>query len=149
MPKKNEALFKPGNTIGSETRFKPGNTLSKKYKPEYADHMYQYFLDRKDMSNPELPMIEMWAIDNGFAVTTVVEHWCKDAERYPRFVLLYAQAKAIQKAKLQMLGLTGTYNNQLTEFLLKNTHGMNDKVVTDNTVRFEVALDGDVSEEAD
>ncbi len=148
MPKKNEALFKPGNTIGSETRFKPGNTLSRKYKPEHADSMLDYFKARRGMDNPELPTLEGWAVDNNISIRAA-ELWASDFEKYARFAYNYLQAKAIQKQKLELLGLIGTYNSRLTEFLLKNNHGMNDKVVTDNTVRFEVELDGNVSEEAD
>jgi hypothetical protein len=122
-----EYRFKKGNTIGSETRFKPGNTLSVKYKPEYADGLLKYFADRDDMSNPELPTLEGWAIDNKISIRSV-NYWVKDEDKYPRFASAYAQALAIQKKKLALLGLIGQYNHKLVEFLLKNNHGMVEKV---------------------
>lgn len=147
MTKKNEKRFKPGNTIGMETRFKPGNTLSKKYTPELADSMLEYFKDRRDMSNPELPTLEGWAVDNNISIRAA-ELWANDFEKSPRFAYNYLQAKAIQKQKLELLGLIGTYNSRITEFLLKNNHGMSDKSVVDNTVRFEVQLSDEIDEES-
>ena len=129
MEEKKDTKFKKGNTIGAETRFKPGNTLSKKYNAEYAESLLKYFEDRDDMSNPELPTLEGWAIDNNICVSSVYV-WIKDDNKYPRFIDSYTQALAIQKKKLALLGLTGQYNQRLVEFLLKNNHGMTDKTET-------------------
>ena len=74
---KKDTKFKKGNTIGAETRFKPGNTLSKKYVPEYADDLLQYFEDRGNMDNPELPTLEGWAIDKKICISSVYV-WIKD-----------------------------------------------------------------------
>lgn len=126
MEEKKDTKFKKGNTIGKETRFKPGNTLSKKYTPELADSLLEYFRERDSMENPELPTLEGWAIDNNICISSVYV-WIKDNDKYPRFADTYAQALAIQKKKLALLGLTGQYNQRLVEFLLKNNHGMTDK----------------------
>ena len=121
--------FQKGNTIGFETRFKQGNTLSKKYKPEYADDLLEYFEERDSMENPELPTLEGWAVSRKIAIRCV-NNWIADEDKYPRFADKYAQALAIQKKKLALLGLTGAYNQRLVEFLLKNNHGMSDKTET-------------------
>lgn len=121
-----QKLFEKGNTIGKETRFKEGNTLAKKYLPEYADDLLKYFEERDNMDNPELPTLEGWAIDNNISVRSVY-NWIKEEDKYPRFSDRYAQALAIQKKKLALLGLVGQYNQRLVEFLLKNNHGMTDK----------------------
>lgn len=118
--------FEKGNTIGEETRFKPGHTLSKKYKTEYADDLLKYFEDMEGMDNPELPTLEGWAIHRSISIRSVY-NWVKDEDKYPQFADKYAQALAIQKKKLALLGLVGQYNQRLVEFLLKNNHGMTDK----------------------
>lgn len=122
-PREGDGLFKPGNTIGSETRFKPGNTLSRIYKEEYADSLLEYFIETES----RFPMIEEWATKNGLAIRTVYE-WMYDEEKYPRFASTYAQCKEIQKQRLIQNGLADKYNAQIVKFMLVNNHGMKEKV---------------------
>lgn len=114
--------FQPGNEIGKETRFKAGNTLRKKYKAEYAESLLIYFLNCE-----KLPTVEGWAVENNIAIRTVYS-WMANEDKYPRFAAVYAQAKAIQKAKLIQNGLCEEYNATLVKFLLVNNHGMSDKI---------------------
>lgn len=114
--------FQPGNEIGKETRFKEGNTLRKKYKSEYAESLLMYFLNCEN-----LPTVEGWAVENNIAIRTVYS-WMSNEDKYPRFAAVYAQAKAIQKAKLIQNGLSEKYNATLVKFLLVNNHGMSDKI---------------------
>lgn len=133
--------FEKGNTIGKETRFKAGHNLSKKYKAEYADDLLNYFKEMEDMDIIELPTLEGWAISRSISIRSV-NNWVHEEEKYPQFADKYAQALAIQKKKLALLGLKGSYNQRLVEFLLKNNHGMSDKTEqkVDQTVNGGVSI---------
>jgi hypothetical protein len=133
--------FKPGNTIGMDTRFKPGKKpLNCQYNESYPDSILVYFL-----TCDKLPTIEGWAIENNVAIRTVYD-WLEAPEEYPHLANTYAQAKAIQKAKLIELGLVEAYNATLVKFLLTNNHGMSEKVEqdikakTDNTINVNISF---------
>lgn len=141
--KENKGQFKPGNTIGMETRFKKGHQLSCKYKAEYAEDIRTFF-----ESSEDLVLIEDWAKARHLHINTV-KGWAANPEKYHQFVLNYEQAMADQCAKLIKGGLKGAYNARLVEFLLKNNHGMTDKAMTDTTVTFNVAYgSSDIDEES-
>ena len=127
-----ENRFKKGNTIGSETRFKKGNTFSKKYKPEFADKIIDFFKRSEDF-----PTIEGFAVENGISISSV-KTWAVDEEKHPRFVLAYEIAMGIQKTRLMQEGLKDNYNASLVKFLLINNHDMTDKSSNDTKITFNV-----------
>jgi hypothetical protein len=131
--------FKPGNTIGKETRFKAGNTFASKYEDRYCDMMLEYF--RNEAS---FPTIEEFT-DKINVLPSTIWTWCK---AHPRFKDTVDVCKNIQKSKLMKNGLSGRYNAQFTKFLLSVNHDMREKVETDNTVTFKVALSEEVDEES-
>lgn len=118
----NSGRFKKGNEIGKETRLKPGHTLSKKYTEDYAFDLLTYFEEAED-----LVFVEDWAVSRKISIRAIND-WLNDEEKYPLFATHYKQAMAIQLLKLSKGGLKGDYNARLVEFLLKNNHGMRDKV---------------------
>jgi hypothetical protein len=118
--------FKKGNTIGYNTRFKAGNKMSTKYMDKYADELIEYFEGKDGEDYNGLPTIAGFARKKGLAIITV-QTWGKD-ETKPRFMLAYEQCLKIQQDLLCIGGLTGRFNEKMTEFLLKNCHGMSDKV---------------------
>lgn len=140
-----QGKFEKGNQIGKETRFAKGNTLSKKYKTEFADSLFRYFLDSQ--GSPIMPTLEEWAIVNHIDIRTAY-YWISDEEKYPRFASVYAQCKALQKSKLIQLGLTELYNAQIVKFLLTNNHGMSEKAVSDTTVTYKIEVDNAIDEES-
>lgn len=119
--KENKGQFKPGNTIGSETRFTAGHKLSCKYKSTYPDSLLNYF-----KTCDGFPTFERWAVENNIAVRSL-SNWIADENKYPLFADAYAQAKAIQKDKLETLGLTRVYDANMVKFLLANNHDMSEK----------------------
>lgn len=137
-----EGRFEKGNEIGKETRFTPGHTLSKKYTPEHADSLLEYFLNCE-----EFPTLEAWAVQNSIDVRSVY-NWVKDEQKYPHFSSTYAQAKAIQKNKLLQEGLAERYNPKLVTFLLTNNHGMSEKTTSDASVTFKVEMSAEIDEES-
>lgn len=121
--KPNSGQFKPGNTIGMETRIKPGHVLSTKYEEDYPQKLLDYFADCPDV----FPTIEGFAIKYDIAIRTV-RYWAVDEEKHPLFASAYAQCIAMQKQNLIANGLLERYNAQLTKFLLINNHGMSERV---------------------
>lgn len=119
--KENKGQFKPGNTIGSETRFTVGHQLSCKYDSTYPDSLLNFF-----KTCDGFPTIERWAVENNIAIRSVY-NWIADENKYPHFASAHAQAKAIQKDKLETLGLTRAYDASLVKFLLVNNHDMVEK----------------------
>lgn len=121
-------LFQKGNAIGYETRFQKGNRLSNKYKDEYADDILMYFVNADPNT---FPSATKWAIERGLSPSTV-DKWAVD-EKKPRFMSSYAECMKIQRDHLERCGILGVYNEKMTEFLLKNCHGMKERVEQDIT----------------
>ena len=125
-PRGEHGHFLPGNTVGEETRFAKGNTLSKKYNDSYAEDILRYF--REKLEANEVPFLGKWADRKGIDIKTA-ETWAKNAEgEHARFSVAYAQCLEMQKISLMQGGLKSTFNPRIVEFLLKNIHGMKDKV---------------------
>lgn len=121
-------LFQKGNTIGYETRFQKGHTLSKKYKDSYPSDILYYFITADPMT---VPSAAKWAIEHGLS-PSIIDVWAKD-ESKPLFVSAYKDCMRIQRDHLERLGLLGGYNEKMSEFLLKNCHGMKERVEQDIT----------------
>lgn len=146
--------FAPGNTIGEETRFaageqngtpfQKGNTLAKKYKDEYADLLLEYFR-REDITFPTLEGFVEWVrTRTGEAINySTAEAWARGDENYAdaqRFQEVYAQAKAIQRDKLILGGLTRKFDPSFARFLASSTHDMREK--TEQKVDADLKGDG-------
>ena len=125
--------FTKDNTIGSEYRFKEGNTLSTIYNDEYADKLLDYF--REKIENGEVPFIFKWADDANISARAV-SAWANEKEengdyKHPRFAYIHAHCMCLQQYALMSGGLQDRLNARVVEFLLKNLHGMTDKVEQD------------------
>ena len=58
---------------------------------------------------------------------STVRGWLADADKYPRFAIVYEKCKAIQKDLLFNNGLLRKYDSSLVKFLLVNNHDMVEK----------------------
>jgi hypothetical protein len=105
------------------------------YDPKYCEEIIQYFdqtpyeivSDDKGRSivNPRpLPTKERFAHSIGVHKDTLVE-WSKV---HPEFSAAYKKATQLQCEALSNGGLMGAYDKTMAIFLLKNNHGMADKV---------------------
>ena len=119
--KPHNGLFKPGNTIGMETRVKPGQMLASVYDEGYPDSIYQYCAEPAIFHS-----FERWCVNNMVHVRTAMD-WVNNPEKYPQFASAYEYLKHIQKCELMERGLSGEYNAQIDKFLLENNHGMREK----------------------
>ena len=119
--KPHDGLFKPGNTIGMETRAQPGNLLASVYDDKYPDLIYKYCEEEAVLHS-----FERWCVNNKVDVRTAMG-WVAEPEKYPRFASAYAYLKSVQKCELMEKGVTGEYNPQIDKFLLENNHGMREK----------------------
>ncbi len=125
-PRGKHGHFIPGNTVGKETRFQSGNILSKKYNDEYPEELLKYF--REKVEAGEVPFLGKWADSKGIDIKTA-ETWAKDTEgEHARFSTVYAQCLELQKIALMSGGLSAKQHPRIVEFLLKNIHGMKEKV---------------------
>lgn len=123
--KHHDGMFKPGNTIGMETRVKPGQMLASVYDESYPDKIYEYC-----ETEGVLHSFERWCLMNRVPVSTANE-WLAKPEKYPQFVSACAYLKTVQKCELIENGLTDTYNAQIVKFLLTNNHGMKERGETE------------------
>lgn len=105
------------------------------YKPEYCEEIIRYFdqapyeitSDDKGrlIVNPRpLPTKERFAHMIGVHKDTLQE-WAKV---HPEFSVAYKKAGQLQCEALSNGGLMGAYDKTMAIFLLKNNHGMADKV---------------------
>ena len=141
--KPNSGQFKPGNTIGKETRIKPGTMLTSKYDDSYPEDLIKYFLDPNEI----YPTFVGWAKTKRICIETA-EHWANDPEKYPLFSEAYRQCRAINRDNLEVGGATGRLNPNIVKFLLSAKHGLSEKTTTDNTVTFAVRVSEEVDEES-
>lgn len=156
--------FTKGNKIGEDTRFELENAAACKYQEKYADELIAFFnkpatrteyietfnakgkvIKRVPVVLPcEYPTFEAFAAQCGVSTRTL-QNWCQESRR---FADCYARAKELQRAKLVINTLGGSYNPLFAKFEAINNHGMSDKVTTDNTMTFNVNLSDEVDEEA-
>ena len=131
--------FAEGNEIGAETRFQKGkqngtpfvkgNTLARKYKAEYADMLLEYYR-REDVAFPTLEGFVEWVrTRTGVAISyEAALAWANTETSYAqRFKDIYTQAKAIQRDKLILGGLTKKFDPTFARFLASSLHDMKEK----------------------
>ena len=136
--------FKPGYDPRRTALFKPGHPpLIEVYDESYPQSLLEYFR-REDIVCPTLGG---WAVETGVAVRTANDWANEKSPRYRQdFANAYAQCKEIQRNLLIQNGLLEAYSPRMVEFLLKNCHGMSDKVEqditakTDNTFKVDIKI---------
>lgn len=121
--------FKPGPDPRRTALFQSGHEpLIQVYDDSFPESLLAYF-QREDVV---CPTIGGWAVENGISVRTVHDWTKEDSPRYRQeFALICAQCKEIQRNLLINNGLLEAYSPRMVEFLLKNCHGMSDKVEQD------------------
>ena len=125
-PRAEGGRFAKGNTVGEETRFKNGHTLSSTYDESYPEDLIKYF--REKIEEGDVPFLEMWAVSKNLSYRTVML-WSKNEDgKHAQFAYAYEQCKCMQSYALMHGGLKGSLQARIVEFLLKNMHGMKDKV---------------------
>jgi hypothetical protein len=78
-------------------------------------------------------------VEAGVAVRTANDWANEKSPRYRQaFANAHAQCKEIQRNLLIEKGLLEAYSPRMVEFLLKNCHGMSDKVEQDITAKTEI-----------
>jgi hypothetical protein len=92
----------------------------------------------------DYPTFEGFAAKIGVDTDTL-RNWCDD---HDRFRCCYAWAREKQREILLVNGIAGRYNPNFAKFVAINCHGMQEKVVTENTGPVQVHLSGEVDEEA-
>lgn len=121
--------FKPGYDPRRTALFQPGHIpLIEVYDDSYPQSVLDYF-SREDIVCPTLGG---WAVENNVAVRTLNDWTNENSPRYRQeFATACAQCKEIQRNLLIKNGLLEAYSPRMVEFLLKNCHGMSDKVEQD------------------
>lgn len=91
-----------------------------KYDPAYCDALIEYAKSTEEA----VPTLEGFAASINVDPDTIT-NW---QSSHPEFFGAVKSAMGIQKVKLIDCGLKGDYNPAVTIFLLKNNHGMSDKL---------------------
>lgn len=116
-----------------------------KYDPKYCQEMLDYF-DRNPTEKKngkeeavDFPSVAGFARRVGTAKSTIYE-W---ARQHPEFSNVLTQCKAIQEEILLANALKGGYHAGFTQFLLKNTHGFEDKKQVEQSQEISVNITKD------
>jgi hypothetical protein len=92
-----------------------------KYKPEYCQHIVDYFITKKNEN--DLPFFSAYGREIDVCEDTMIE-W---TNVYPDFSEAYKKCKSLQKEIIIKMALNNQYNSTFAIFTAKNMTDMRDQ----------------------
>ena len=129
---RNSGMFKPGNTIGSETRFGLLNDASEKYDDSFCEIAVNHAMSDDVIYPTRLTL----ALCLGVSPNTITV-W---GHTHPRFGEALRIMDEIREQKLAEGGATRAFDPSVVKFILSSKHGYSEKTKTEAEVKQEITV---------